>query len=378
VTDDKGQFALTDLDPELLFRLLAVADGHVPTFTPKHVDPKSGRVTLKLKPHDLDTRDPALVFRGRVVDEKGDPVAEAVVEPNGFRKNGGGQFGGLQGFDPLAVTDAKGQFRLGVPEKGLALYVRVTARYKAPRVYQALEVGRDHRLTLFTGVTVTGRLVKDSRPLPGAAVGLVQRDRNAMTFVGEFQFAADAKGVFRIPNVPPDEEFYFYGLMDSLKAHGAVAAKPVRAGASGTELDVGDVALGPGFHLAGKLVLADGKPVPAGTRVAISRQEAWDYQQAVVDKDGGFAFEGLPPERYSLSANVRGYRPSAKNASLDLLNRFGLLGTVKEDVTGLRLLYEPGEFERPQGAWDQKAAEEYQRRRDAPLRGAPGEPGTKK
>ena len=56
---------------------------------------------------------------------------------------------------------------------------------------------------------------------------------------------------------------------------------------------------------------------------------------------------------------------SEKNASSDLLNPFHLVGVVREDVAGVRLLYEPGEVKVPQDGFDIK---EYQRRREAPLR----------
>ena len=110
------------------------------------------------------------------------------------------------------MTDAKGEFRLGVPEPGLALYVQVSAKYLARRNFAKLPVGQAHDLTVVAGVTVTGRLTKDGKPLPGAAVGLVQADRNTETFVGEYQAATDVKGVFRIPNVPPEDAFVLYGL----------------------------------------------------------------------------------------------------------------------------------------------------------------------
>jgi hypothetical protein len=305
-----------------------------------------------------------------VLDEDGDPVAEAAVEPYGVGKGNGAQFGGLTGFDPLALTEAKGTFRLGVPEKGVNLYVRVSARGFATHNYSKLPAGQTNDLKLDHGVTVTGRVMKDGRPLGGVAIGLVQQSRNVETFVGDYKAATDSRGVFSIPSVPADETFFLYGLMDSLKAHGAIAARPLRTGASGSQVDVGDVAVGPGYGLRGRLVLADGKPVPAGTRVLMSREEAWDTQQAVVGTDGAFAFTGLPAEGYQLSANVRGYRVSAKNASCDVLNPFGLIGRVEADITGLKLLYEPGDLSHPSG-FDQKLYEEYQRRRNAPLRGAP-------
>jgi hypothetical protein len=122
------------------------------------------------------------------------------------------------------------------------------------------------------------------------------------------------------------------------------------------------------------MVLSDGKPVPAGTRVLISRQEAWDSQQALVEKDGSFAFTGLPPEQYGLSARAPGYHVSPTNASFDLLNPFGLLGTVRADISGLRLLCDTGEMPPRQPNWDKQRAEEYERRKNAPLRGVPPKP----
>jgi hypothetical protein len=335
-------------------------------------------VTFELRHHDLDHHDPALVLRGHVVDEQGRPVANAVVEPFGFGKGDGAQFGGLKGFDSLALTNAEGEFRLGVPEPGLLVYVRVSAAFRAPQAFKRLPAGpKPNELTHFTGATVTGRLVKNGKPLAGVAVGLVQRDRSAdSSFVGEFQIATDIGGRFRIPNVPPQDVFVLYGKMSSLRTHGAVGVQTVQTGASGSEVYVGVLDVMPGLRLSGQVVLADGRPVPAGTRVLLSRTEAWDTQHAEVDEKGNFSFTDLPAEGYSLSVNVRGYHVSPKNASFELLNQFMLAGVVQSDTTGLRLLLEPGpQPQRP--AFDQALLKEYQRRKEAPLRGAPEEPTTK-
>jgi hypothetical protein len=310
------------------------------------------------------------------LDEVGNPVARATVEPFGFRKDGRGRFGGLKGYDPLAVTDDTGVFRLGIPEAGVELFVHVAAPFLAPRKFQRLPVdGKGHDLTLFRGVTVRGRLVKNGKPLAGGAIGLAQKDRNGETFVGPFQAASDGAGVFTIPNLPPDDSVLLYGLMESLRSHGAVAARELRTGTSGTEIDVGDVRVKPGYRLAGRVELGDSKAVPAGTRVLLSRQGAWDSQQAVVDKDGAFAFEGLPAEGYSLSVRVPGYHLSAENKSLDPLNPIRLLGGVRSEVQGLRLLFAPGPKPARSSAEDRdRRAAEYLRRQDAPLRGAPATP----
>jgi len=351
-----------------------VAEGYTPAFLPKPVGPAAGPVAFTLTPHDLDKRDAALVLKGRVLDEDGKPVPQAVVEPYGFGKGNGAQFGGLKGFDPLAVTNKDGEFRLGVPERGTAVYVQVNAPFKAPRTFKKLAAGpTSHDLTLFEGVTIRGRLFKGGKPLAGVAVGAAQKARNVETFVGEFKAATDAKGVFELRNVPAEDTLTLYGLMSSVSAHGAVAAREVRTGKSGSVSDVGDLEVKPGHTLSGRVVLADGKPVPAGTRVLLSREEAWDSAQAVVDKEGRFTFTHLPAEPYSLSVNVKGYHLSPRNASVDLLNGFRLLGVVREDVAGLRLLLEPGPGPAREDRSDAKFWEEYRRRRESPLRGAPEE-----
>jgi hypothetical protein len=360
------------LDPGLVFRLLAVAKGYTPAFLPKPADPAASPVAFTLTPHDLDQRDPALVLKGRVLDENGRPVGEAVIEPFGCGKGDGAQFGALQGFDPLAVTNQNGEFRLGVPERGIAVYVQASAPFKAPRNFKKLAAGaKPHDLTLFEGVTIRGRLVKGAKPLAGLAVGAAQKDRNVETFVGDFKAAADAKGVFEIRHGPPEDSLALYGLMSSLSMHGAVAVRHVRTGKSGSVLDVGDLELTAGHRLSGQVVLADGKPVPVGTRVLLAREEAWDSAQAVADREGQFRFTGLPSEQYSLSVNVKGYHLSPKNVSTDLFSGFSLLGVVREDITGLRLLLEPGPEPHRVQRSDAKFYEECNRRRQEPLRGAP-------
>ncbi|QDV37524.1 carboxypeptidase-like regulatory domain-containing protein [Tautonia plasticadhaerens] len=353
-----------------------VARGYVPASTPLLV-PEEGPHEIALAPHDLDRRDPDRVLMGRVMDGGGNPVARVVIEPIGVAREQYHRFGGVDdlGIDPLAVSEDDGAFRLGVGEAGERLYLSVKAPFLAPVRLAPLAAGPEvHPIRLGVGLTVVGRVVKDGKPLPGVALGMVQQDRNSERFVGEFQFAADEDGKFGFVNIPPDEDWYLYGLMDSLKPHGAIPLRPLRTTAHGESIDLGDVEVGPGHRVSGRVVLADGGPVPPETRVLLSRDDAWDSQTAVVGPDGGFTFEGVPAERVGLSARVPGYHPSPRNASLDLLNQGGLLGMVEGDTDGLRFLLEPGPPpERDSGGFTQEDYQEYQRRRDSPLRGAPEE-----
>lgn len=364
-----------DLDPSLKFRLLVVANGFLPTYTPKPIIPEAGPADIILKPHDLDRRAPSRVLQGRLVNEDGDPVARAVVEPFGFRREQYGQFGGLdkEGIDPLAVSDDQGQFRLGVGRDSEALYLRIKAPFLAPMCSDPVAAGpKVHTFTLGPGVTVSGRVIKDGKPLAKVGLGMVQKDRNATRFVGNFEYGTDGDGRFAFTNIPPQDDWVTYGLMDGLKAHGAIPVRHLRTGNHGETVALGDIEVRPGHRVSGRVVLADGRPLPPEIRVLLSRGEAWDSQTVTTGPDGSFTFEGVPPERVSLYARVPGYHVSPKNSSYDLLNQGGLLGKVEGDIEGLRFLFEPGPPpQRDYGRFRQEDYREYQRRRDGPLRGAP-------
>src|SRR5262249_11044123 len=153
------------------------AEGYAPQLSQKLVDPGAAPPTFTLARHNLDGRPAALVLTGRVLDEQGRPVPEATVEPRAFRKGNVGRGGYLEGLDLLALTNDKGEFRLCVPEEGMLISVDVAARFKAPRKFHRLPTGdKPNDLVLFTGVTLTGRVVKDGKPLRGVAVGTAQKD----------------------------------------------------------------------------------------------------------------------------------------------------------------------------------------------------------
>jgi protocatechuate 3,4-dioxygenase beta subunit len=374
VTDEKGHFEISGLDPELVFNLLTMADGYTPALTRSVVDPKTGPVSLYLKPNDLAKRDPKLVLLGRIHDEKGKPVARAIVRPVQFSKGGtGGPALGRKGYDALAVTDKGGQFRLGVPESDIRLIVHVTAPGFAPRMLEGLSPGPDGKNdgTLVRGAIVSGRVVQKDVPLPGVAVGLAQVDRSVRKWLGEFTIATDENGCFRIPNVPPDETYVLYGKMADLAARGATELRRLHTEAGANVLLAGDLEVEPGVRLSGRVQLSDGKPVPANTRVVVRPEAAYDYQEIVADKEGRFAFAGLRPGQvYSLVvAPMNGYHISAKNGSYELLSGSRLLGTITADTDGLCFLLDPGPRQRPASV-DHEA---YRRQKEAPLQGAPEE-----
>ena len=75
----------------------------------------------------------------------------------------------------------------------------------------------------------------------------------------------------------------------------------------GDEVNIGDLPVGPGRRLRGRVILADGKPVAKGMRVTIGSDSAFDSQTALLGPDGKFEFTGLRDDGYSVFTSVRGY-----------------------------------------------------------------------
>jgi uncharacterized GH25 family protein len=192
------------------------------------------------------------------------------------------------------------------------------------------------------GAVVLGRVTWNGKPLPGVSVGIVSTDRSMEHFTGNFEVGTDTYGRFAFVNLPPHVQYNLYGIMQSFLNYGAVMSSQVSTEGDGSRVDAGELVVGPAHRLAGRVVLDDGKPIPPETRLLVGREDAWDTLQIVLDQDGHFDTAGVPSGAVSLSVQVPGYRVSAKNASLDTLNPFGLSGRVDQDITNLVLLMEKG------------------------------------
>jgi beta-lactamase regulating signal transducer with metallopeptidase domain/uncharacterized GH25 family protein len=358
--DAEGKFVIKSLDPQLIFQILAVAPGYKPKFVSK-VDPAKGPVKIQLEPIEMAAAPPGNCLHGQVVDSDGKPIVGAVVEAHGIRTyNGGGLWGALPGVDPLAVTDDKGDFLITSLKPFDMMDVRVSARGNANKTFTKLASGNEpHKLVLTEGASITGRVLFRGKPLTNVEVGVVSVDRGTENFTGNFDVGTDANGRFLLVNLPPNVDYFIYGLMKRLEPYGAIPAQVVHAGEDGGVTDVGDLVVRPGHRLAGLVVLADGDPLPPNTRLLISREKAWDSIQVNLPPDGRFDVTNVPTETYTLSVRVPGYRVSAKNGSFDTLNPFRLVGRVDEDMTNLTFLLEKGknlasqEYDSPESDWPQ-------------------------
>jgi hypothetical protein len=134
-------------------------------------------------------------------------------------------------------------------------------------------------------------------------------------------------------------------MKDVQKNGGVATIRRFTAGRDGDTTAVGDLVVGPAFGIAGRLILADGSPLPPGARIMLGREQAWDQLPNVdVAADGRFTFEGVPKESVAISPRLKGYRLSLANPSLDRLNGFSVVGKVDGDIDNLVIVLEPGEF----------------------------------
>lgn len=345
-TDASGLFTIPSLDPALLFRVLVTAENYSP-LSLDNIDPAEGPVTAKLVELDPARMEPGHVVRGRVLDPRGKPVAGAKIEPFAIHKGNSTQYGGLNGIDAMAISNEKGEFAITSDRQDLSVGILIDAAGLARRIFMHLDaMETTHKLSMTYGATVAGAVLLDKKPVPGLFIGLAQTDRACASFVGEWVVQTNKEGRFEFPNIAPNCECVLYSKIDSPGLAGAIPEKIVAIGADDTILDLGVLEAVPGHTLSGRVVLSDGKSVPPGTCIRITREQAWDWKLVPVDEQGAFEAHNLPPELYEVSCTISDYHMSEQNQSLDPFDRARLIGMLSEDVADLTLLMEPGELEK--------------------------------
>lgn len=326
VTDAAGAFTISNLAPDLWFTLLVADDGYTPEFVEK-IDPALGKPVAAALSERRPADDPSHVVRGLVVDAHGRPVRDAVVEPRGVGvlKNGkpaGMMFGTIRGLDPLAVTNAKGEFELAYNQPTDKMYFAIEGRGLAPKAFLGVPTGAERQtFRLSDGATVRGRLVQDGKPVAGAEVGIVSQERPNGAGYAEVRLGTQEDGSFAFTNVPAGDRYFVYAKMQSIAKRGAAPYLEAVTKDDGQEIDVGPIAIQHGNRLRGKVVLSDGQPVPEGTRVFLNpgcaickpRDGNFGYfslsdsQTTIADASGAFEFAGLADGPYQVVASVRGY-----------------------------------------------------------------------
>jgi hypothetical protein len=319
VTDRAGAFTISSLDPDLLFRLLVVHDGYSPAFTEK-VDPSAGPAKTIPLANRTPVNDPDRIVRGKVVDAQGLPLRASVVVPIGVSMLINGQqassYGKIEGLEPVAVTNDRGEFELGHTKKITGMLLKVEARGMASKFIAVPAGSERHTIALSDGAVIRGRLMNHGQPVAGAQIGLFPRNKAAfggnLRIIGdpyeEMRMGTQEDGSFVIPNVPAPVDWFIYAKMDSVLALGATEPVECATKDDSQIIDVGDIVIRPGYHLRGTVKLSDGAPLAEGMRITIGAGRGFDSQTVSISPDGRFEFVSLPRGRYQIFTSVRGYR----------------------------------------------------------------------
>ena len=319
VTDRTGSFTIESLASDLWFELLLVNDGYTPMFV-KKVDPSRGPVDTAALVARTAVNDPQRIVRGRVVDRYGLPVRAAVVVPLGVEtmlvgKGPASMYGTIEGLEPVAVTNPKGEFELAHSKRSTGMMLRVEARGMATKLIGVPTGVTRTTITVSDGAVIRGRLVNQGKPVASAELGLIARNRGGFggglkikgSPYDEIRIGTQEDGSFVIPNVPVPGEWYVYGKMNSIAALGATSPLACTTSQDIEEVNVGDIKIHRGHRLRGSITLSDGAPMADGMRVTLSADRVWDAQTVVIGRDGHFEFVGLDTGTYELFTSVKGY-----------------------------------------------------------------------
>ena len=339
LTGEDGKFSIAGLSPDLVFTLIVLRDGFASAYI-NNVNPDNGPATGVLKPR-AEIADAAQYVRGHVVDAQGKPVRDAVIEQHGITIRDaegrmGTRFGGGEGWiDQIGVTNEQGDFEIAYGKPAVQMILNVQARGKAPKLFVEPTGAERHTMAVTDGSTVTGRLMYEGKPVANAEIGVITHMRNAGTSYSEMRIGTRDDGTFAITNIPAGRIWMVYPKMTSLLGRGAGLPNPVplETKDDGQTVDVGDIQLVKAYTLRGKVVLSDGKPIPANMHVTLTSDSGMDSQIVTIGEDATFEFRALAPGVYGLAPGVKGYR---------LANNQGLEVLVRGDVNDLVVRMEPG------------------------------------
>jgi len=312
LTDASGRFRIDGLHPGLKFKLLALKRGYSAAFV-ENVDPLNGPApTINLKVH-ATVEDSTRIVRGQVVDRFGDPVPDAVVEPQGvFAKHPWGRgwmFGPWLTADPMAVTNEQGDFEIAYDKPADRMILKINARGMAPKLIDE-STGSDRKaITVTDGITIAGRLVAPGgKPVAHAEIALTTYSRASGTSFGTLRIGTREDGTFSLPNVPPGRVWVLFPTMESLASRQlAGELVPLNAGKDGQTLDVGEIRVRAAHAVRGRIVLSGGGPIPSDAHLTLSANDGRDTQITDPSPDGSFEFNGLARGIVRLSPAVKGY-----------------------------------------------------------------------
>lgn len=288
LTEADGCFTLPDLESGAKLHLVVHRRGFLPARQLGVEAPTGEPLAVELLP--------ASEVHGQVLDEAGEPIAEArlLVEPAPPPAGTVGVGRPRQGSRELTADD-EGRFTVDGLEPG-RLEVRAAAGGFQPGSPETLELAAGEirqgvTLVLARGAVVEGRVLsRDGAGVAGARLRL-----------SEVTAVSDAEGFYRLEGVPPGEQFLFARHLEfdqqAVKVEVVPGVNPV------------DVVLTGGWAVSGRVVEAGGGAEVAEARVELILDGNGELRryQATSGVDGRFELPRVVDGTYRLTAGKPGY-----------------------------------------------------------------------
>ena len=376
LTDAEGNFEIPSLAPELRFELLAVANGFVSTFQ-RNIDPAEDKPTITLQSFDPSQTPAEQLCQGRVVDSFGDPIADVLVEIEGWTDGDTGTWGNARRImkTPIAVTDAKGQFTLATLQTVEALHINLSNRtYAQQECYDLALGGPEQTFQLQAGVSISGRLTYQGKPLAKRTIGIVSQKRSPRSNFTRSSVPTNSQGEFHFFNLPADLSYYLAADMESVSELGQTSIKKLGPWKNGHAENIGDLKVETALSISGVVKTRNDATIPPDSVILVSHQQAWNLLSIPLAPDGKFAFKNVLPGPIRITVRVPGYRLAAMNRSFSGLNRGELLATISESSENLLFLIEEGSWQSAPRRPDFSKGENA---RDRPLHGIEALPKTR-
>lgn len=340
-TDRQGNFKIESLDPGWLYFVVMVAPGSRPAILDP-VDLAADPLKATLTAVDVSQIGSGTALRGVVKDTSGKPVSGAVIRTQEVTRNNIWDFSPRE-IDAFAVSDDTGHFVIYGQTPFTDAGGAIEADGYATELFEHWPPGDVvHTVTLREGAAVEGRLVNGGAPVVNAEVHLGNFGAEAGSSVWNYSGLTDAQGRFSFAHLPPNRPFSLYATMGSLGEQGALSKLPRRTLESGSTNKLGDLSLAPAHRVEGRILLADGKPIPALSHVTLTRMSMAGSQDALsraLDQDGTFRFAGVPAEKATIYFRVPGYEISPKDRQLKSGSATNLV--VAGNITNLVIRMQP-------------------------------------
>lgn len=339
-TDSQGNFKIESLDPAWLYYVLVIAPGcKLQTFD--RVDVAAGPLNANLETKNPTNATPGTALHGRVLDTHGKPVPGALISMQEVTRNHVWYFSADR-IDAFSTSDDAGNFVV----YGQTPFTDGGGAIEAPGFATGLfehwtSGTTNHELILTEGAAFRGRLLQAGKPVSNVEICLDNFGAEAGSTAWTCSTLTDDQGRFSFMHLPPNHSFNLNGTMASLAGRGAVPEQVGQVHADGSTNDIGDLNLEPAYTVEGRIRLADGKPIPAGSRLFLQRNRSgrMDSMGFALGKDGAFHFAGVPAESVQLRLRIPDYELTPMDSRL--ISGSATNFTMVTNLTGLDIEMKP-------------------------------------